>query len=134
MFPGRPAPGALTWQNAHTLTWPQRVTDAEGWMRVATACSRPGDGWCSECGLRHFRQIHPLRLVLWNMRVDKQRLAPHGTLSCARIYIAGGRHVADLAAASLGTALDWSPVPLFDAAALGPRWPREGSARPRDRC
>lgn len=121
-----PALGASTgWQNPRTLTWADLLRDAEAWMQVRHCLAHgQATGWQSERWPASIRKGSPAATtVLRPMKNGKHSLALHGALSCARLYVAGGRHVADLVATTLGVTLDWAEVPMYDRNRLGPAWP-----------
>ena len=123
-----PAPGKSGWQNPETLTWSELVTASEAWMQVRHCLTHgQATGWRSEKwppSLKAKGKAAPnATTVLRPMKNGLHSLALHGALSCQRIYVAGGRHVADLVAETLSQTLDWTDVPLFDSHRLAPSWP-----------
>ncbi|MEV5540115.1 hypothetical protein AB0L13_25015 [Saccharopolyspora shandongensis] len=59
------------------------------------------------------KDVPPASSVLRQAQNGKHSLVLAGAITCARIYIAGAQHIADVVADHLGESLDWSDVPEF---------------------
>lgn len=104
------------WRNQVSVGWAKAVSDAEVWMQVRHSLTHgQATGWRSERWPGAVGKSAPSPTgVLRPMKGGLHSLALHDMLSGARIYTAGGAHVADLTAASFGVNLDWSDVFFFD--------------------
>lgn len=96
--------------------WSDVLTDSEAWMQVrhllthGLAAGLSAEVWPPP--LR--RGAPPASSVLRPKPGSLWGLERPGARSCARIYTAGAKHVANVAATDLGVALDWSALPSFD--------------------
>ncbi|MEV0056175.1 hypothetical protein AB0H34_37525 [Saccharopolyspora shandongensis] len=99
----------------HSLTWDQVRRDARGWMQVRHCLAHGlASGWRSEVWPGPVRKdVPPASSVLRQAQNGKHSLVLAGAITCARIYIAGAQHIADVVAAHLGESLNWSDVPEF---------------------
>lgn len=98
-----------------SMTWTQAKHDARGWMQVRHCLAHGlASGWRSEVWPGPIRKdVPPASSVLRRMPTGKHSLALHGAITCARLYLAGAQHLADLVAKHLGESLSWSDVPEF---------------------
>lgn len=103
------------WWNRDVIDWDRLVHEADAWMQVRHCLTHGvATGWQSE------RWPGPLRVggvsaseVLVDRGAGKHSLVLHNSLNCARIYLAGAQHIADLVSNELGHTLDWSDMPEF---------------------
>ena len=103
-------------QNTRWLTWHDLLEDADAWMQVRHSLTHgQATGWGSERWPASIQRNAASPTSVLRARANgNHSLALHGSLSCARIYVQGARHIADTVAATLGNTLDWASVFLFD--------------------
>jgi hypothetical protein len=103
------------WWTEQVLTWAQVKEDARGWMQVRHCLAHGlAGGWRSEVWPGPIRKdAPPASSVLRAMPTGKHSLSLHGAITCARIYVNGARHLADIVAAHHAEKLNWSAVPDF---------------------
>jgi hypothetical protein len=102
------------WWNEEAVSWTRALSDADSWMQVRHCLTHGlATGWQSERWPGPIRGSISATSVLRPRGSGKHSLVLHGALSCARIYIGGARHVADLSAAEMGQTLDWRSFPDF---------------------
>lgn len=102
------------WWNEETVSWPRVVADAASWMQVRHCLTHGlATGWQSERWPGPIRGSISATSVLRPRVNGRHSLVLHGALSCARVYIGGAQHVANLCAAEMGESLDWSRFPEF---------------------
>jgi hypothetical protein len=110
-----PPPISKTFWTEQSLTWDQAKQQARGWMQVRHCLAHGlASGWRSEVWPGPVRKdVPPASSVLRPMPTGKHSLALHGAITCARIYLAGAQHLADIVANHLQDSLSWSDVPEF---------------------
>ena len=110
-----PPPVSKSWWTQQSLTWAQAKRDAAGWMQVRHCLAHGlAGGWRSEVWPGPVRKnVPPASSVLRTMPTGRHSLTLHGAITCARIYVEGARHVADIVAGHLKLSLDWSGQPGF---------------------
>ena len=102
------------WWNEETVSWERALSDADSWMQVRHCLTHGlATGWHSERWPGPLRGSVSATSVLRPRGSGKHSLVLHGALSCARIYLGGAQHVADLCAAELGETLNWRELPDF---------------------
>lgn len=96
--------------------WSDVLKDSEAWMQVRHLLTHGlATGWRAERWPPPIRQnVPPASSVLRPKGAGEWSLDRSGAKSCARIYTAGAKHVADVVATDLGVGLDWSELPSFD--------------------
>lgn len=112
-----PPPGSTWWQKGQ-LNWADTKRDAEAWMQVRHLLTHGlTSGWRAEKWpgplLKTSPPTPPASSVLRETPTGKHTLVIHGAISCARIYVEGARHVADVVATYLNAAVDLSVLPDF---------------------
>lgn len=114
------SPAATTksgWWNEEVIEWPRALSDADSWMQVRHCLTHGvATGWQSERWPGPIRGSISATSVLRARGNGKHSLVLHGALSCARIYVGGARHVAELCAAEMGQTLNWKDFPDFSDA------------------
>lgn len=110
-----PPPVNKTFWNQATLDWTTARDEARGWMQVRHCLAHGlASGWRSEVWPGPVRKdAPPASSVLRPMKNGKRSLALHGAITCARIYLAGAQHLADIVAAHSQESLNWSGLPEF---------------------
>jgi hypothetical protein len=110
-----PPPVGKSWWKERSMSWDEVKHDARGWMQVRHCLAHGlAGGWRSEVWPGPIRRdVPPASSVLRAMKGGKHSLSLHGAISCARIYVAGSRHLADVVAAHLNQGLKWDNVPEF---------------------
>ncbi|MFD9356057.1 hypothetical protein [Streptomyces sp. NPDC060031] len=110
-----PAVGKTFWQE-EALTWAETRIQAAGWMQVRHCLAHGlASGWRSEVWPGPIRKDVPTASsVLRPMKDGKHSLALHGAITCARIYQAAARHLADVVAGHLNETLSWTALPNFE--------------------
>lgn len=103
-----------------SLTWTQAKQQASGWMQVRHCLAHGlASGWRSEVWPGPVRKdVPPASSVLRPMQKGKHSLALHGAITCARIYLAGAQHLADIVAGHQQESLNWSEVSEFPLRAV----------------
>jgi hypothetical protein len=107
-------PGKQGWVQ-HTLGWSQLKLEAAGWMQVRH-CLTHGlvSGASPEVWPAPTRQGKPhASTVLRPKPNGKHSVNLYGAISCARVYLAGAQHMADLVATELNQRPTWKDVPEF---------------------
>lgn len=109
-----PRVGTTFWME-DSLIWAQASSDAGGWMQVRHCLAHGlASGWRSEVWPGPVKNnALPASSVLRPMPSGKHSLALHGAITCARIYVSGACHLANIVAHHLDEVLDWSDVPEF---------------------
>lgn len=117
-----PPPIGASWWTEQSITWDQAKQGARGWMQVRHCLAHGlAGGWRSEVWPGPIRKdAPPASSVLRAMPTGKHSLALHGSITCARIYVAGAQHLADLIAVHLKETLGWSAVPDFPLRSVPP--------------
>lgn len=128
-----PSRGPSGWWNQQALDWSECLRQADGWMQVRHCLAHGlASGWRSERWPGPIGRGVSATSVLRDMGNGRHSLALHGAMSCARIYIVGGRHVADTVAATFDRVeLDWTPLPPVLVNAMYTAPSRGAAARTR---
>jgi hypothetical protein len=102
------------WWNEEEVSWARALSDSDAWMQVRHCLTHGvATGWQSERWPGPLRGSVSAISVLRPRAGGKHSLVLHGALSCARIYVGGAQHVADLCAAEMGQTLAWRDFPDF---------------------
>lgn len=111
-----PPPVGKGWWTTRSITWDEAKHDARGWMQVRHCLAHGlAGGWRSEVWPGPIRKdVPPASSVQRPMKDGKHSLALHGAITCARIYVAGAQHLADVVAAHLNQGVNWGNVPEFE--------------------
>lgn len=110
-----PPPIGKSWWTEQSLPSGQVKQEARSWMRVRH-CLVHGlaGGWRSEVWPGPIRKdAPPTSSVLRAMPTGKHSLALYGSITCARIYVAGAQHLANIVATHFKETLGKSAVPEF---------------------
>lgn len=103
---GRPA--------TETIDWSTAKVRADGWMEVRHCLTHGlASGWRSEVWPGPLKGGSSASSVLRKRANGKHSVGMYGAISCARIYVISGTHLADLAATQVGEQLNWTRVPDF---------------------
>lgn len=103
------------WWNEEEVSWERALSDSDAWMQVRHCLTHGvATGWQSERWPGPIRGSVSASSVLRPRKDGKHSLVLHGALSCARVYVGGAQHVADLCAAEMGQTLTWAGFPVFN--------------------
>jgi hypothetical protein len=103
---GRPA--------TETISWEETLKRADGWMEVRHCLTHGlASGWRSEVWPGPLRGSTSASSVLRAKPGGKHSIGIIGAITCSRVYIHGGRHVATSVARGLGQHLNWKSIPDF---------------------
>ncbi|OZM70397.1 hypothetical protein CFN78_25630 [Amycolatopsis antarctica] len=98
-----------------SLNWEATKAEAAGWMQVRHCLTHGlASGWGPEVWPGPTKnKTPPASSVLRRNSDGKHSLGLHGAITCARVYVAGARHVATVLALEFEQKLFWKTVPDF---------------------